>query len=263
MERAYGFPCDASTRLRLRAWNSASSVTLGLRGLIRSPKGELLHFTHTLTPTTDRALSALIQPTGPGELVACTITADAGSPLRGQTFAQLSLTQNGDAASLPVATLLSDYVQNNSVLGWPGSKLRSSLDGKGWMRSLTGTDPAAGVEISETVPTGARWQLQAFRATFVSDATVTTRFTSLLIDDGALTLFGHSPNSGVAANTTNNITWAPAGIDMSGLRAQTLYPLPFDLKIFAGSRIRTSTFALQAGDNWGAPQILVEEWIQP
>ena len=35
-----------------------------------------------------------------------------------------------------------------------------------------------------------------------------------------------------------------------------------DLILLAGHRIRTSTSSLQAGDDWGAPQLLVEEWLE-
>ena len=44
-------------------------------------------------------------------------------------------------------------------------------------------------EWSETVPTGARWQLLALMVTLATDANVANRFPALAIDDGALVVF--------------------------------------------------------------------------
>jgi hypothetical protein len=41
-----------------------------------------------------------------------------------------------------------------------------------------------------------------------------------------------------------------------------LVPIPPDIILSDGDRIRTQTTGIVAGDDWGAPQILVEEWIE-
>jgi hypothetical protein len=88
------------------------------------------------------------------------------------------------------ATLLQGPVSSLQRIAWPGSLLLSSLDVAGILRSITGTDPAAGAEISETVPTGARWRLRALAATLVTSATVANRTVSLRVDDGTTGYFG-------------------------------------------------------------------------
>jgi hypothetical protein len=88
--------------------------------------------------------------------------------------------------------LLQGYVTDTSRLSFPGSPIRSSIEGPGVLRSITGTNPAANAEISETVPTNARWRVHAIRFTLVTDANVANREVALTLDDGAA-VFARSP----------------------------------------------------------------------
>lgn len=133
---------------------------------------------------------------------------------------------------------------------------------QGFVRSVLGTDPAAGAEVSETVPTNARWKLHSIIASLVTDGTVANRNVNWIIDDGTTTLYTSNDNTNHAATTTashilsENQTRGTIG---------TIYNSPMNpvgLVLFQGWRIRTSTTNLQAGDNWAAPQIFVEEWIE-
>jgi hypothetical protein len=105
------------------------------------------------------------------------------------------------------------------------------------LRLITGTDPAANVEISETVPTGARWKLRSFRFAFVADANVANRTIVLTIDDGATTLFETSSAVAVTAAQTPVYNAAP-GLQFFtyGTLAYHL-PLPGELWLPAGARI--------------------------
>ena len=137
-----------------------------------------------------------------------------------------------------------------------------SIDGPGVLRSITGTNPAADVEISETVPTNARWRVLAIQFSLVTDANAANREVALTLDDGTTVFarvpsgfthvasttivyssFHHAPRFTVAQDTTKN------------------FPLPrVDLQ--GSFRLATVTTARQATDNYGAPQLLVEEWIE-
>jgi hypothetical protein len=130
------------------------------------------------------------------------------------------------------------------------------------MRSITGTDPAAGVEISETVPAGVRWRLLSFRAVIVTDATVANRQPSLIVDDGTNTVHQSGANAAVAASAGAGYMWG-AGVGAFGATGNgNQGSVPNPLMLAAGFRLRTSTLLFAGGDNWGAPQYLVEEWLE-
>ena len=107
-----------------------------------------------------------------------------------------------------------------------------------------------------------RWRALALQVQLVSSSQVANRELALTFDDGAtvfarvpsgfshaasLTIvyaaFHHAPRNTVAQDTTRNL------------------PLPrIDLQ--GGYRINTVTTNLQTLDNYAAPQLLVEEWIE-
>ena len=61
--------------------------------------------------------------------------------------------------------------------------INDNLDGPGTIQSITGTDPSAGNEISQTVPANTIWRLWGMYATLVTDAGVADRRASRYIDD--------------------------------------------------------------------------------
>lgn len=119
----------------------------------------------------------------------------------------------------------------------------------------TGTDQAAGTEVTETVPTGEVWKLLAVRFQLVSSGTAATRTVTLNIDDGSNIVWRRtSPGTQTASLTRNYLYLADlvgedAAFDGNG-----------DIKLFLpstpllpGWRVRTITTNIQAGDNFGAP----------
>jgi hypothetical protein len=138
-----------------------------------------------------------------------------------------------------------------------------SLAVDGTPTSVAGTDPAAGAEISETVPAGKRWRVLGIQFTLVTNANVANREPVIVVDDGTNTLF----QSPAGANHAASLTWAYSasnvGQPVNGTTATTVRQMNLPaLLLPAGSRIRTSTTNIQAGDNYGAPRLLVQEFAQ-
>lgn len=123
---------------------------------------------------------------------------------------------------------------------------------------VVGSDPAAGVEISVTVPAGEIWLLESLIVTLVTDATVTNRYVSLAFDDGT-TEYGRVI---VAAAQAESLTMRKSflrglGSENTGvLTIGSQASLP-DFALLPGHRIRSITTNLQAGDNFGAPVLYV------
>jgi hypothetical protein len=128
----------------------------------------------------------------------------------------------------------------------------------GTIKDFTGTDPAAGAEITETVPANAVWRWIGGLATLVTDATVADRRVHVTIDNGTSVYWEGVSTSVQAASLTNKYSiGAPVAAAIGNVH---FIPLPLDTYLVGGDRIITATDLLEAGDNWGAPQFRVEEW---
>ena len=162
--------------------------------------------------------------------------------MTGQTFVQLSIVRGLSGGVEDLATLAAGYVTATQRLAYPGSKVVNTLDGGGALRSITGTTPAAGAEISESVPTGARWELIAFRTQFVTDANAATRTIRLLLDDGTNIYAHSSTNLGQTAGLTDIYAWEQGLMTpFVGQVNAALAGLPVNNRLGAGHRIRTVT----------------------
>lgn len=250
------------TNLRIDSFNAASGVTLTIVvrsiGFDGTPIVDI--FNHA--PNTDRSIKTDTYLLSDGWLLSCQVYASSGSPRRGQCFVRVQLIQGLTGATLSLATLVQGYVQDTTALAYPGSAIEPSTAGRGVIRSITGTNPAAGAEISETVPTNARWRLLAIRAIFNADPTVATRAFTMQLDDGSSIYFQSGANVTATASQSPVVQWAAGG---GGAASSGTVPVSHIAQrhyLMGGHRIRTTTNNLQAGDDWGAPQYLVEEWIE-
>ncbi len=124
----------------------------------------------------------------------------------------------------------------------------------------TGTNPAAGSEISETM-TQTEKNLYAVRFRLVTSATVATRTVNVIIDDGTNILWQKVAGATQTASLTRDYLFvAPpytdgAAFDANGLLVMTLPNIP----LLPGFRFRTTTTNIQAGDDFAAPLLFVQE----
>jgi len=256
--------------IRLTVFNAAAGVTVSLTGRFlpvrqraddNEPRVQM--FAKTLTPATDRSASTRTEQVGEGWLLDGAVVVTAGTPTDGQCFALVELVRGSQNAFQAVSAIASGYITAKQRLPLVGDKFAGFLDGGGALRSITGSAPGAGLEISETCPTGARWAMIAFEADLVTSAAAANRVPQLTIDDGVNVFFRVSVNQ----NETASQTWRNSfqlGVPQTfdGTRFVVTTPLGCDLMIPAGGRIRTVTAGIQAGDAYNAPQYLVREWIE-
>lgn len=248
--------------LRLTTIGALAGAVVAIEGRLVKTDGTVTAFAERHDPNSNYTAKSTIHNLGDGVLTHVHVRVQTGTALRGHVFGVLEIVRGFSGAIQPLGTLLQGYVTANARLAWPGSPIESSTAGAGRLRSITGTDPAANVEISETVPAGVRWRLLSFKATLAADANVANRQPGLIIDDGVNVIWNMNTNAGQTAGATWVYVWADIGQSLAGQPSVALnYPLP-PLVLPAGSRIRTSTSLLQVGDNWSAPQYLVEEFIE-
>jgi len=185
-----------------------------------------------------------------------------GAPLYGQTWIRVDVVRGLTGAVEPLATLMQGCITATQKIAFPGSEMYSTLERPGAIRTITGTNPAANTEVLETVPTGARWRLLALTVRLVNDATVANRLPILILDDGLASMAWSAVTSAMTAGAQWQATWGTYGVTIAPTSLGSIAALPDGLVLLAGHRIRTNTLNFQAGDEYGAPQLTVEEWLE-
>jgi hypothetical protein len=256
------FYCTGEEFLRVSSFGSLASVELAVRTRFLGRDGALSPSGDRHVPTSTRTLATTDHPLGQGWLLGCAIFATVGTPRVGQVFVVVDLIRGSGAGAVIVQTLAQGYVTDTSRLSWPASPIRRSIDGPGVLRSITGTDPAANTEVSETVPTNARWRLRGFAVQLVTDANVATRRVVLQLDDGATLLWAATATDSQVASLTRQYGFPNVGSYVVAQVSTIGIPGPEGLPLQGGFRVRTATVNIQVTDNYGAPQLLVEEWIE-
>lgn len=252
----------ADSDLRIDSFNSAVGVILTIALRILGMDGQVESIALAHTPLTTRLIKTENYRLREGWLLSAQVIASTGSPRRGQCFVRVSLIRGLSGASISEATVLQGYVMDTNAIAWPGSAIRGSAEGPGVIRSIVGTNPAAGLEISEVVPANTRWRLQSFRFQLVASVAAANRRPTLIIDDGANELWRQNSNVNQVASETS-VYEAAAGASYTTIDARTYsLPLPSGLVLAEGFRIRTLTAAIDAGDDYAAPIYSVEEWIE-
>lgn len=258
-----GFYFAGDDNLQVTVFNALASVAIRISGRFLHLDGRVEPFVDRLVPTSNRAASTKVLHIGTGWLLNVQVNVSAQAPLTGQAFAIVSVVRGQTGATEDLATLAAGYVTALQRIAWPGSPILNSLEGGGALRSITGTSPAAGAEISESVPTGARWELLAFRTLFTTAAAVANRTNYLTLDDGATEYFRMQQNATFVASQAWVVGWAQ-GLALWANQGQPgqLAPLPTGLRLGAGHRIKTVTAGIQAADQYSAVQYLVREWLE-
>jgi hypothetical protein len=259
---APGLLLTGEENFRLTTFGSLAAAVVALEGRVVTPDNCVVPLLETQVPNSDRSAKVSIYPAGVGMLTNVQLRVSTGTAISGHVFAILEIGRGREGGFQPLATLIQGYITSAARRVWPGSTIDASTAGQGRPRTITGTDPAANTEISETVPTGARWKIGAISFALVTDANVATRSALLTIDDGATIIWQSGISTGQAASLTGIYRYAPGAASTTIGTNHFNFALPANLILVAGSRIRTVTGSLQVGDNYGAPVLHVEEFLE-
>lgn len=241
----------------------AGTQAVIVTGRVRQYDGTIKSFRIDVVAPASRAVPATrIASPGCGWIENVTAIAGAAGTGLAQTFVAVDLVRGPEGNGGVLATLIQGFVSSLQRRAWPGSPIQSSLDGPGVLRIIAGTNPAAGAEISETVPAGARWRFLSMTALLTVDATVASRVPVLVFDDGANIFAGVGANFNQTAGTAFTYHWSAGGQTNAQTSVSVSVSTPPNLVLPPGARIRTVTGALQPADDWGAPEYAVEEWME-
>lgn len=189
--------------------------------------------------------------------------AGAATAGRGQVFVQAFIARNIPADIEIGWVLISDYLTTNYRPSWPGTILKSPLEGPGFIYSFHPNPPAAGLDVFMTVPALVRWRIIFMTATLGTSVAVANRFPGIFMTDGSFNLFDGRAIAAVAASLTSILqasvmpTYAPPAYGV----ATQYVPMPAGIILKAGSIVETKTQNIDAADQWSAINLFVEEWV--
>lgn len=207
----------------------------------------------------DRSQQFTVFELGEGTLLGFSLHCSDAALHEASVWAEVGIIRGGADETLRMQALAAGYLDRTDALAWPGGRFERASDAHGRTRAIAGADPAAGAEISVTVPAGAHWQLAALRFALVASAAVANRRVHVVIDDGATTIIETVSQDVQTAGLTRNYNVDAWGFAPPTQDLEIFVPLPLPIELDAGYRIRTVTTALDVADNYGAPELLVEE----
>lgn len=246
--------------LIITTWSAVvTSLVVSMRMMLTD--GTVKQMVWQPATTSDRTKQSLTVPLTEGFLLSFEALCP-GAVAANRVYAQIRLAQGSLTNINILATLCQGYVSNGRHLNWPPGIFENEGDGNGAIVSVTGTTPAAGADISETVPANAKWELISISFKLTASATVANRIVQFLADDGANVFTTITQSFVQTASGVVIYGWFHGALNNGGNGVNDS-PIPLHLTLNPGFRWRTSTLNLQAGDQYTAPQYLVREWIFP
>jgi hypothetical protein len=232
--------------LVIDTWSSTAPAPLIVTARVLTPEGRIDTLTWSNTPHADRSRATNYFTLAEGWLLSVSVDATGLAYRRGQCWCQIALMRGAAANGVVESTLISDYIAGTARLAW-----------------YIGNVPAAGAEIAVTVPVGALWRVLALSFALVTDGNGGNRTVTLYIDDGTYFYAIVEPPVQQGISGTRQYSYAAGYPVHTPLVTAMQVAIPQDLRLPAGCRIRTITTGIDAGDQYNAPALLVEEWMQP
>ena len=132
--------------------------------------------------------------------------------------------------------------------------------------SFRAVSPAAGADISITVPNGVYWDVNSLTALFTAGAGVANRLVGYFVknQDGQ-TVYTYQTTTALTANQTCTFTFSEdfaTSPTTPANGANVLWPSPKPL-LLPNWTFGTVTGAIAAADQWSAVTVWVEEYLPP
>lgn len=229
---------------------------------ILTPKGKVIYYRQELTQPTAGTSVTEVYDGLEGFLLGFQCVLVSGQGGDRWNYASVGLSRGSEDPTRLFQILATGYFDLTTPLSWPNGIQRWQTDGPGYVRRVTGADPGAGGNHTETVPTSTRWRLVSAYYTLVTDATVANRRFIVEGRRNDITMFASAANMVQTASTTINYSVAHWGSDSGDNNGRVQVNWPARVFLSAGDRIVTNVANFQGGDDFGAPEFLVEEWYE-
>jgi|SRR5882724_6224022 len=255
---------DYDDALAISAATSQVSEILTVNVRLLEPDGRLQDMQFKIAPVNTRAVARLVFPLTQGYILSISAAA-AVATTRGMTFLRVGIQRGASGPVQPSQMLFADYVTTLATSAYPYGRVLAPTEGPGWINSLIVANPAAGAEWTQAVPVNTRWRIRSAGWQLNASATVATRVPGIKLSSTQGLMWVSDPNMTVVAGGVANIFAAGIVPFTGGNPAIITVALPPDL-VMTGlpanvDTIGSSTLALQAGDQYSAIVLFVEEWL--
>jgi hypothetical protein len=252
---------DDFLHLTLYCSMANTSVTVGYR-LLRAD-GQVDYLRQVVTPTSDRLRNDFFINLAEGFILSVDVVTTTASIPRGSCWCEIDINRGGNHNGVDTQPLMSDYLWSGNSIGWPGSRQISSIEGPGWLHTITKTAVTAQTEQHFDVPTGARWSVKAVTGVLNTDAVAgvrQVRFRILAVGTEIVNV-PCTETQGPSLSGIYNASSFGFNVLGADTRHTITFPVPFPLS--AGSEIAVQTGNADIGDQWATLTTYVEEWIEP
>lgn len=234
--------------LRIRS-QCAGTVTFQIRGFTKAGP---FAFKHTSASTSVATTQDFRIPDVP---ISVNVIDTGDNVRQGQAYIAIYLVIDGDQ----MMELCSGFVYGGKSITYPNTNTGEALPGRANIGSTSGSNPAAGTEVSISVPTFEIWNIFYVMVQLITDATVANRRVHLRFTNGGGGLIDCFSDQDQVASTTRNYCFAKYGALPDTLDdTEILVPIPNDIYLIPESTIETATTNLQATDNFGIPRVVKE-----
>lgn len=248
--------------LTLRFASQVEGVTARVLARILTPDEGVLYWRHDLTTTVARFEEVLVRPLMEGFLLGLNV--DVYSDIVGSRWqwASVQISRGEVGIGGQFHALCQGYFGDvSSPLIWPGGSNREPHDGRGFPVLQKDADVAAGVNVSYSVPQGARARLMVMKVTLTTSATVANRRFTLEWQDNVGAVICRAPASIVqTAGQTFTYFVAPWGIDGVDYNGDIRVPWPREALLAQNDFLVTNVTNFQGDDDFGAAVWNFEEW---
>jgi hypothetical protein len=251
---------DDQFRLEFNSSFVPSIMEFGAR--ILEPDGEVIYYRQRLETTTARVAAVDVFDGLEGFLLGFQCVLISGAAGTEWNYGSVGLSRGAADVTRMFQVLAAGYLSLTTPLWWPGGLYRWTTEGQGFMRQIDGDNPAAGSNILEPVAENARWRLVGLEVSFVTDANAANRRFILQARRGGTVLFATAAAVVQPASTTFRYSVGHWGADSGNLDGRVAVNWPDHAILSSDDELFTAVANLQAGDDFGAPSLYVEEWFE-
>jgi len=246
------FENSVSFSLQVRSQASVAG-DLTIRGMTREGT---FTFKHTTVSTGAYSTDTFQIPDVP---IYISVIDDGSLFKQGEVVVTLNFLGNKDV----LFNLANGFVYANKPLSYPVPSQTDLIPGRGRFKSIASVNPAAGDEISWTVPDGRVWRIIASSFQLVTSATVANRRVHLRLQTNTGLDISTFPDTDQTASLTRNYSFAQYGGNLDGLDgSKILAPMPAEIYLETDDFLGTDTQNLQVGDDLSVGILLVEEFFR-
>jgi len=256
-----GLPVTPDDYLVIHTYRSDTNHQLWVNFLILDESGDILRYSDRLRVSSVGTWDTFEYQLVDGILLYAGVSVNDNIKQEGLVWASLGLQYRATGDPYFTAVLAEGYVKARRGIGYPGGRHEGFRDGPGYVRYVSGTNPAIGSQATITVPAGRIWRVLSCRATLSTSASVANREVRFRQNQGGGFVFIAPAVHTQPENTTYIYTWVSGGRTDQVMYNVNPVIVPDVVYLKGGDVVQTEVLNWQAGDDWSAIEMTVEEWL--